>query len=98
MTKDQGLRTQGRPSLLNADLLAHLEIRNTDLSGERRGRLLEGAAMGRRLVQRDGLTAVALHADRDVERDFAQKREPEFARDRARAAVAEDVLAMAALR
>src|SRR5207249_1814083 len=93
MTKDNGPRTS-----LNTNLLPHLEIRDADLGGERGGGLLERAPVDGRRIEGHGLAAVALDADRRIQRDLTQEREPEFGCGLASAAVPEDVLAMPALR
>src|SRR5437868_1469740 len=95
-TNDQGQLT--KDVLLDADFLPHLEIRDADLGRERGGGLLERAPVDGRRIEGHGLAAVALDADRGIQRDLAQEREPEFGCGLASAAVPEDVLAMPALR
>src|SRR5208282_6761680 len=84
--------------LFNANVFLRFMSSDADLSRQRSGDLLEGFAVNRRVVERHGRAGIALLPNRQVERNFSQEREVELLGGFARAAVAEDFLAVAALR
>src|SRR6266567_8853837 len=85
-------------SLFDPDFLFRFRAHCLDLGRQGIGDLVKRLAVRRRAVKRHRPAFVARGADIRVERDLAEKRQAHFFRGLARAAVAENLFSMPALR
>jgi hypothetical protein len=82
---------------LDANFLAKLRTCYGDLYRQGSGDLAEGVTVGSGSIQGDGFAAITMDANRGVKRNLAQKREAQFFCGSARAAVSENIFAMASM-